>query len=257
MSLARLSESTSNRFPVRSPLHAHWTKARYELVGTFRQRDFSIPTLLFPAMFYLFFGVLFGGGGLSEYLVVTYGAFGVLGTALFGFGVGTAVARESGEMRLEQVAPMPAGAFLGAKLTAAFVFSCIVLIELFLLGAYLGGAEFERGQWLALAIVLLLGVLPFGAFGLAIGTHASGKGAPGLVNLVYLPMAFLSGLWIPITLLPDFLQKLALLLPPFHFSQLALAIVDLDAGYPWPLHVGVLALVTVVGLGIAARGLRR
>ncbi len=238
-------------------LHAYWTECCYELVAVSRQLDFSVPTLLFPAMFYLFFGVLFGGGGLSSYLLATYGTFGVIGTALFGFGVGTAVARESGELRLKQVTPMPAGAFLASKIVASFVFSCIVLMELFLLAAILGGVRFEFHQWLSLAGVLLLGTLPFSAFGLAIGTHVSGKGAPAVVNLFYLPMAFLSGLWIPITMLPEFLQKLAFALPPFHLSQLALGTIGLDSGHPWQVHAAVLLAVTFICLGIAARGYRR
>lgn len=239
------------------PRGAYWTKLRYELVGAFRQLDFSLPTLLFPAMFYLFFGVLFGGGGLGSYLVVTYGVFGVVGTALFGFGVGTAVARESGELTLERVTPMPPIAFLGAKIGAAGVFSCLVLIELFGLGAWLGDVRFERMEWLGLAAVLLAGTVPFAAFGLAIGTNVSGKGAPGVVNLVYLPMAFLSGLWLPITLLPEVLRNLALALPPFHLAQLALGVVDLDVGHPWQLHVAVLLVFTLACLALAARGWRK
>ena len=239
-------------------LNAYCTESCYELISVFRQLDFSLPTLLFPAMFYLFFGVLFGkGSGLSSYLLATYGAFGVIGTALFGFGVGTAVARESGELRLKQVTPMPAGAFLVSKIVASLVFSCLVLMELFLLAAAFGGVRFELYRWLGLAVVLLLGTLPFSAFGLAIGTHVSGKGAPAVVNLFYLPMAFLSGLWIPITMLPEPMQKLAFALPPFHLSQLALGVIELDSGFPWPVHVAVLAAVTFICLGIAARGYRR
>lgn len=233
-------------------------EARYELIASWRQPDFAVPTLLFPGMFYLFFGVLFGGKtGLTTYLVPTYGAFGVIGTALFGFGVGMAVARESGELRLKRVIPAPPLALIGAKLTTALCFSAIVILELYLLAATLGGVRFERMEWFGLTAVLLAGTLPFGAIGLAVGTHVSGKGAPAVVNLLYLPTAFLSGLWIPISMLPEFLQTVALLMPPFHLAQLALGIIGLDAGYPWQLHVGVLLLVTVFSLIFAVRGLRQ
>ncbi|MEM1180699.1 MAG: ABC transporter permease [Acidobacteriota bacterium] len=229
-----------------------------ELLQTWRQPSFSIPTLLFPAMFYFFFGIVFGqSNGYSSYLLATYGAFGVIGTALFGFGVSVAVARESGEMLLKRVAPVPPGAFLAGKMTSSLVFSGLVLAELFGLAAIFGGVRFERGEWIGLAAALLLGSLPFAALGLAIGTYASGNGAPAIINLIYLPTAFLSGLWIPIQVLPEFLQKLAVVLPPYHLSQLALGVVGRSVGQPVALHVGVLLAMTAVCLLVAARGFRR
>ena len=243
------------------PLHGLrilWTESCYELLATVRQLDFTLPTLLFPGLFYLFFGVLFGrGNGMSEYLVATYATFGVVGTALFSFGVGTAVARESGEWTLKGLTPMPAGTFLLAKAVVAWVFCAVVLIELFALAAWLGHVRFGRGQWLAMAGILLIGSIPFAALGAAIGAHTSGKGAPSVLNLFHLPAAFLSGLWIPVTMLPDSLQYVALAFPHFHLAQLALATVGMDLGRPWPLHVGALAIVTVASLGLAASAYRR
>ena len=254
-------QSTADSLPSPSPGHGFrvfWAEARYDWVANWRQSDFAVPTLLFPALFYLFFGVLFGkNAGLATYLVATYGAFGVIGTALFGFGVGTAVARDSGELRLKQVSPLPPLVLLGAKLSTSLAFSVIVLLELFTLAAVLGGVRFERETWLGLGLILLVGTVPFAALGLAIGTHVSGKGAPSIVNLFYLPSAFLSGLWIPIQMLPETLQNLAFFLPPFHLAQLALGQIDLDMGHSWVLHVAVLVGLTLVSLLVAARGLRR
>ena len=48
----------------------------------------------------------------------------------------------------------------------------------------------------------VLGVLPFCAIGLFVGSLVSGQAAPAIVNLIYLPMAFLSGLWVPLQFLP-------------------------------------------------------
>jgi ABC-2 type transport system permease protein len=78
------------------------------------------------------------------------------------------------------------------------------------------------------------------------------------VNLVYLPLSFCSGLWIPIFLLPKFLQTVARALPPFHISQLALRAVGMSretgsiAG-----HLQALAGFTLFFLGIAVVLYRR
>jgi ABC-2 type transport system permease protein len=78
-----------------------------------------------------------------------------------------------------------------------------------------------------------------------------------VVNLVYIPMAFCSGLWIPIQGLPAFLQKLAPWMPPYHLAQLALKVVGGDLGHPVAFHVGALAAVTVISLAVAWVGYRR
>ena len=62
-------------------------EAKYELLRITRVPGFVIPTLVFPAMFYVFFGVLFGRGDATKtatYLLATYGTFGIMSPALFG-----------------------------------------------------------------------------------------------------------------------------------------------------------------------------
>jgi ABC-2 type transport system permease protein len=58
-------------------------------------------------------------------------------------------------------------------------------------------------------------------------------------------MGFLSGLWLPINFLPEFMQQFANVLPPYHLAQLALKVIDMDLGYPVILHVGVLSAYTI------------
>ena len=73
----------------------------------------------------------------------------------------------------------------------------------------------------------MLGVLPFCALGMFLGTMVRGQGAPGVLNLIYLPMSFLSGLWIPLPMLPNVLQQIAPMWPSYHLDMIALAAVGL------------------------------
>lgn len=124
-------------------------------------------------MLYLFFGVIMGTSGASlavpTYVLATYGVFGVLGPALFGFGTGLANERDTGVLLLKQTTPMPAGAYLVAKAMAAMIFGAAVVLGLFLTAAHAEGVALYRWQWFTLAGVLLAGVVPFCAVGLAIG----------------------------------------------------------------------------------------
>jgi len=86
----------------------------------------------------------------------------------------------------------------------------------------LGGVRMPALQWLQLAAIALLGVVPFCALGLMIGAKANANAAPAFVNLIYLPMAFLSGLWMPLAMLPKFIGQIAPVWPAYHLAQLAL-----------------------------------
>jgi len=70
-------------------------------------------------------------------------------------------------------------------------------------------------------------------------------------------MSFLSGLWIPIWILPRTVQKIAMVLPPFHFSQIALGVIGAGRGGPMLPHVIVMIVATVLFIGLAYAGYRR
>src|SRR5690606_8363765 len=105
--------------------------------------------------------------------------------------------------------------------------------------------------------LLLAGTLPFALIGLILGLTLSDKAAPGVVNLLYLPMAFLSGLWLPISMLPQALQQLSWLWPSYHLSQLGLKVVAADQGFALWLHLLIVVLSTVVLAGTTVLVFRR
>ena len=247
----------------RSLSKIYFLEAKMEFLKVWRMPAYSIPTLTFPVMFYLLFGVAFGGSqtagpvSMSTFLLATYGAFGVIGAALFGFGVGVAVERGQGWMLLKRASPMPPGAYFAAKVFLATLFGAIVVALLFTLGSTLGNVSMPTTTWLRLAAVLIAGALPFCAMGLVLGSYAGPNSAPAVVNLIYLPMAFASGLWIPFPVLPAIVQKIGFWLPPYHYSQLALKVIGASEGRPAGQHVAYLLVFTAVCLGLAWLGYRR
>jgi ABC-2 type transport system permease protein len=60
--------------------------------------------------------------------------------------------------------------------------------------------------------------------GLLVALLVPANAAPGVINLIYLPMSFASGFWMPISSLPHWLRVLAPALPTYHLAQLALNI---------------------------------
>ena len=238
---------------------AYALEAKYEFLRVLRTPAFAFPTLLFPPMFYLLFGLLLnrGSANAAHYLFATYSVFGVMAPSLFGFGVGVAIERERGWLALKRVAPMPPGAYLLAKMAMAALFALIIYLVLATMAATLGGVRLHFGQWLLLGTIAACGVLPFCALGLMIGSRANASGAPALVNLIYLPMAFLSGLWMPLTLLPDFIARIAPLWPAYHLAQLALATIGQGDGSALLPHIAALLGFTAICFAVARRWLAR
>jgi ABC-2 type transport system permease protein len=139
----------------------------------------------------------------------------------------------------------------------ALLFSSIIVLALFALGVTLGGVHLPLGTAAALFATLVAGSVTFSALGLAIGYFATAQAAAPTVNLIYLPLSFLSGLWTPIWALPKSVQTLALVLPPYHLSQLALKTLNASRGGSVVTHVLALAIATALFLGIAAIGFKR
>ncbi|NCP66085.1 MAG: ABC transporter permease [Paraglaciecola sp.] len=234
-------------------LRVYALEAKYEWLKTIRNRAFALPALLFPLMFYVFFGVLFSHGNeqAATYLLCTYGVFGVMGPALFSFGAGLAIERGQGWQDIKAASPMPAGAQLFARVWVCSAFSLIIVLSLAVVAATLAGVSFTILQWLGLIAIWVLGGLPFCLLGLTLGLVLKADSAPAIINAIYLPLAFLSGLWMPLTILPSIMQQFALLLPPYHLAQLALKVANLDMQQPALMHGIVLLVFTVIFLGLA------
>ncbi|SNT84699.1 MULTISPECIES: ABC transporter permease [unclassified Stenotrophomonas] len=228
-----------------------------ELRRAWRTPAFAVPSLLFPVLFYLLFGVLLGRGHAPLYLLATYCVFGAMAPALFGFGVQLALDREGGLLTLKRALPMPAAAPLLARLAMAVMFALLVASLLIGVAHVFGGVQLHALQVLQLMAVAGLAALPLGAIGLLIGSHVSASAAPAMVNLVYLPLALLSGLWLPLSALPALFSTMAPLWPTWHLAQLALPVVGLPSAGSIGGHLLVLLAVTVVALLLARRRLRR
>jgi ABC-2 type transport system permease protein len=139
----------------------------------------------------------------------------------------------------------------------AMLFSIVIFTLLATLGTTLGGVRLPIESWATLLVVEVLGVLPFCAVGLFVGTLVNGQAAPAVVNLIYLPMSFLSGLWMPVTTLPAAVRDIAPLWPAYHLGQLALgAVGQPNDGAPF-VHVAALAGMTIAFLFLARRRLAR
>ena len=250
----------------RSPAHAltiYLKEAKYEFLKYLRLRVYTISVLSFPIMFYVLFGLVLNahqsiaGTRVSVYLIPSYGTFGVIAASLFATAAGLAADRGLGWLQVKRASPMPPFAYFTAKLFTSVVFSTVVVLSLFALGIAFGGVRMSVGIFAKLLGTLVAGSIPFSAMGLALGYFTGPNSAPPTINLIYLPMSFCSGLWVPFMFLPKVVQKIALVLPPYHLSQLALGVVGSGTHEAAIGHWEVLAAFTMICLGVARIGFQR
>ena len=237
-------------------------EAKYEFLKCLRMPMYSVSTLVLPLMFYVLFGLVMGRQAIGPisttlYLIPTYGTFGVMGASLFGTAANLASERGLGWLQVKRASPMPMFAYFLAKVILSLIFSLIDVLMLLFMGIAFGGVHLPALTALKLVGTLVAGSLPFCAMGLAIGYFAGPNSAPAVINLFYLPMSFSSGLWIPFMFLPKFIQRIAVVLPPYHLSQLALKLVGAgrggSAGEHWQSLIG----FALFCLGIAWAGHQR
>jgi ABC-2 type transport system permease protein len=237
---------------------AYFGEMRFELIKSLRTPAFAVPTLFFPIMFYLLFGIFLGSmrgnSQMSQYVFATYGVFGAMGPGLFGFGVSLAIEREQGLLTLKQALPQPPGAYLLARAAMAMLFVAIISLMLTLMAVLFGDVTLSFSQGLRLFAIDVLGALPFCAIGMYLGAMVSGAASPAIVNLIFLPMAFLSGLWLPLQFMPQFLVDIAPIWPAYHLAQMALDTVGAPSAGTYAGHIGVLAATT---LGFFLLAMRR
>lgn len=200
-------------------------ETKYEFLKLMRTRVFSLSVIGFPVMFYIFFGLAnrgntMGGMVATKYMLASYCSFGMIGAALFGIGVGLASERAQGWLELKRSSPMPSLAYLVAKCITAQAFGVIIVAILAALGVGFGDVHLTAGELAMLLGMAVVGTVPFAALGLLIALVVPANAASGVVNLIYLPMSFMSGLWIPIQFLPKFFKPIAPYLPAYHLAQL-------------------------------------
>jgi ABC-2 type transport system permease protein len=224
---------------------------RYEFVKMLRTRAFSLSVIGFPVMFYLLFGASIRHTDYARYLMASYTCMGVVSACLFGIGMGISTERAQGWLELKLASPMPRLAYLAAKIVGSVTFALIVELALVVLALTVGGAHVAPLEILRLTTIALAGSLPFAAMGLLIAVTVPPNSAPGIINLIYLPMSFASGFWMPISTLPHWVQKIAPALPTYHLAQSALNVIGAAQPGSMTSHWQALAGCTLVLFGAA------
>ncbi|MGW0803745.1 ABC transporter permease [Nonomuraea sp. NPDC002799] len=235
--------------------------AKTEALRMLRNRRYLIFVLAFPVVLYVINANIYGAqtdpGGVSYsvVLMVSMAAYGALASSMMSSAVPWAAERQSGWLRQLQITPLPAWAIIVTKLVVAMFLVLPSLVLVSLVAVVLQGVSLPVGIWLELLPTMWLGVLPFVALGLAIGSVLSADAAQPAAMICMFALALAGGLWFPPEVFGDTMRTIADLTPSFHYASLGQSIV---AGHGLPVtDVLVVAGWAVVLGGAAVYAYRR
>lgn len=182
-------------------------------------------------------------------------SWGVAMSAAFGASLNLVTWRRNHVLRRLRLSPVGPGSIVGARVVVSLAIALlqgIVFVGVAMTPPF--GLQL-RGQWWLLVPLLMAGTMSFLAVGLLVGAVVKGEeAASGAVNLIVLPMAFLSGTFFPIDGMPDFLQTISWMLPMRHLNEGMLDVLVRDAGLVDSLApIGVLLAFAVVLIAISAK----
>jgi ABC-2 type transport system permease protein len=217
---------------------------------------FLFPILLFALLTAVYNGHIYGHPASWALLAGMIG-YGAANTAFAGLAITLVGRREIGVLKRIRATPIPPAAYLTGVLLSIMIVFALQVVSLFALGRLLKSTPWP-GHLLSLVLALALGAATFAALGLALtGFIRSLEGSSAIVNVLVLPMAFLTGAFGPTRHYPKALRAIGDVLPLKYLLD-AVNGIYLHGQELWdkPTAVAVLAAWGIFGMAVAVRTFR-
>ena len=218
-----------------------------------RSRESAIFTFIFPLMLFLLLGSVYSGRiygvPASQALLAALLAYGCVMVAFAGLAITLVIRRENAVLKRLRATPLPPWTFVAALLASTLIVFAIQVVAMFLLGRAVFGTPLPDRIG-SLALIVVLGIVCFAALGIGLsGLVRSAEGSSAIVNLIVLPMAFLTGAFGPTQHYPRVLRAIGDVLPLKYLVDLTNAVyLHNHAIWSKPGALGVLAAWGVAGL---------
>ncbi len=230
----------------------------YEQRIFWRSREAAVFVFIFPILLYSLLVSVYSddidGVPSADVLLAGLFGYGAANTAFAGLAIILVGRREAGILKRLRSTPLPPATYIAAVLTSTLLVFTLQTIGLLALGTLVFGASAPANA-LGFAGAVVLGVACFA--GLGVGAAAlirSAEGVSAVVNVIVLPMAFLSGSFGPRTELPPFLNAVADVLPLTYFLDIVNGVyLDGDSLFADPKALAIVTAWGVAGLVIALR----
>jgi ABC-2 type transport system permease protein len=236
-----------------------WHQLKAEQLVFWRSREAAIFVFLFPPLLFVLLASIFGEGTengrpVSSYLVSGLIGYAVANTALGGLAITLVIRREYGILKRLRSTPLPGALYLGTVLLSSLLIVALQAVTVSALGVGLYDADLPARPF-DFVLALALGAVAFAGLGLAAAALIrSAEAVAAVVNVIILPMSFLSGSFGETDNLPRVLELVADVLPLKYLIDLVLATyVDGEAIWDHPTAIAVVAAWGAAGYLVAWR----
>ncbi len=233
-----------------------WRQYRLERRMFWRNPSAAFFNFFLPLLFLALFGAIFSGDQQTLNVIVPgIAGMSVMSTTFSALAMNITFLREQGVLKRMRGTPLPSGAYLGGVAANAVTNACIQLALVIVAGRLFFGIGWPR-DWVELIVFTVVGVTCLAALGVA-WSHVipNFDAAPAYVNIVYLPVIFISGVFFDVEDAPTFLRDIAQALPLTHLIDgLSAALVS---GAAFADHLDDLAVLLIwgaLGTVLAIRG---
>lgn len=232
---------------------------RNEQLIFWRSREAAFFVFIFPLLLFVLLASVYTGTyqGRPASWAVLAGiiGYGAANTGFAGLCLLLVARREMGFLKRIRSTPLPASAYLTAVLASIVAVFLLQCVALFVLGKLFENTPFPDRP-VSLFLALLLGAGAFAAMGIGFASVLrSAEGSSAAVNVVLLPMAFLSGGFGPTKHYPPVLKAIGDVLPMKYFIEIVYAIY-LHGERLWS-KPGAIAVLAAWGLAGGIVALRR
>ncbi|MFY1633388.1 ABC transporter permease [Solwaraspora sp. WMMB335] len=232
--------------------------ARAHALDTLRMPAYWAPALGFPLVFFLLFGLVnarrFADLGLgSEYAITPFLLYTTLNVTVASLAAGVAADRENPwEQRLRLLPLSPLTRFAG-RMLYVLAFNVISWIPLLVVAAFTTDLRLSLLAWPVWLGAVVVGAIPFGLLGMAIGYRLAPQPAMMLANLLFMLLAFFGGLFVPVDYLPTALHAVVPYVPTYQYQYFVLALIDRADHLIGPSWVAFLLLAWTALFAVLAR----
>jgi ABC-2 type transport system ATP-binding protein len=243
-------------------------ETRFGLLTAVRNPRVVVFSIAFPVVLLVLFNSIFtsgadkttqfSGGTISTDAYFTAGmtAYSIMMSAFTTILVGLTTQRESGQLKRLRGTPMPAWTFIAAQVLRSIVLVVAMVTALLLIGHFAFDVDLHSDTVVGLIVYVGLGTATMASLGIALTVVTPTADAASTIGpFTAVILSFISGVFIPVETLPNWLESIGRVFPLFHLAdglQATLASGTSGTGLGGD-NVAVLAIWGVAGLVTAAR----
>ena len=241
-------------------------QTRYALRGFLRDPSALGFTVFFPILLLLLFNAIFKGSTTfndvhvhaPSYYTASIVAYDIMLVSFSSLLIRVTTNRERGLLKRFRGTPMPSWVYLFSEIARTVVVVALTVAVLVAVGTSFYRVHLSAHMLLGLLTYLVVGVICFSAMALALTrVCATSDSASAIGPLVATILAFLSGVFIPVAVMPTWMLDLGKVVPLEHLARGLQSgiLIPGSTGITWG-DFGIMALWGAVGLVVAVRTFR-